>query len=201
MITDYASLKTAIAQELNRDDLTNDIPVFIQSMERQTERQLRVREMLNEYPFSLDSLTEALPADFLEVRAINVDDVRPYNLTFVSLDYFTKSVENGKPLYFTILGDSLKFNKTPDKPYSATLIYYQTIPQLSDTVTTNWLLDKHSDIYFYGALLNSAPFLKDDARINTWAQFYQNAVESLKVVDERGRTASNGLRQIVRGFA
>lgn len=201
MIIDYASLKTAIAQELNRDDLTNDIPLFIQTMERQTERQLRVREMLNEYPFVLDSLTEALPADFLEVRTINVDDSVPYNLSFVSLDYFVKSPDTGKPLQFTILGSNLKFNKIPDKAYDATLVYYQKIPPLSDSVASNWLIEKHPDIYFYGALLNSAPFLREDARIATWIQLYQNAVDSLKILDERGRTASNGLKQIVKGFA
>lgn len=201
MIIDYASLKSAIAQELNRDDLINDIPLFIQTMERQTERQLRVREMLNQYPFVLDSLTEALPDDFLEVRTINVDDATPFNMSFISLDYFTQSAQSGKPMQFTVLGNNLKFSKTPDKPYNATLVYYQNIPQLSDTVATNWLLNKHPDIYFYGALLNSAPFLKEDARINTWIQFYQNAVDSLKILDERGRTASNGLKQIVKGFA
>lgn len=201
MIVDYNSLKSGIADELNRTDLDNVIPLFIQTMERQTERQLRVREMLKQQAITINALTLPLPDDFLEVRAINVDDTRPYNMEFVSLDFFTQSTENGKPRQFTILGDTIKFHKTPDKPYSANLLYYGNIPSLSDSVPTNWLLTKHPDIYFYGSLLNSAPYLKEDARIATWAQFYQNAVDSLKILDERGRTASNGLKSMVRGFA
>lgn len=106
----------------------------------------------------------------------------------------------GRPSEYTVLGDNFMFLKAPDTSYTATLVYYAAIPRLSALVTTNWLLEKHPDIYFYGSLLNSAPYLKEDARIAVWAQLYQSAVDALITADQRSQTASNGLKAQARMF-
>ena len=46
MITDYASLQAAVADYLNREDLTTQIQTFIQLAEAKFNRELRVRDML-----------------------------------------------------------------------------------------------------------------------------------------------------------
>jgi hypothetical protein len=51
-------------------------------------------------------------------------------------------------------------------------------------------LTQAPDIYLYGALLQAAPYLQDDARINVWSQLYQSGIEQLTVADDRG--ASSG---------
>jgi hypothetical protein len=202
--TDYASLQTAIGDELNRTDLTTAIPGFISLMESQTERQLSVREMLASVQFTVDSEFEDLPDSFLETRSfyLNTTPITPLLFrTIESLEMFKRANSGvGKPTDYTVLGEQFMFVKTPDTSYTATLVYYQNIPRLTDVVTTNWLLTKHPDIYFYGSLLNSAPYLKEDARIQVWAQLYQNAVEALKVADERSQTAASGLKSQARMF-
>lgn len=47
------------------------------------------------------------------------------------------------------------------------------------TTDPNWLLTGHPDIYFYGTLVECAPYLKDDARIPVWESRLQDAVASL----------------------
>ena len=197
----YADLKAAIAQELDRTDLTAQIPGFIRLCEVQTERQLRVRQMLSSSPFTISSEFVSLPTDFLESRAFVVNGNPATRLEFVALDALDERLTSpGKPTQYSVVGSQFRFSPAPDAPYSARLTYYQAIPPLSDTQTTNWLLLKAPDILFYGALINSAPYLKDDGRVQTWAQFYQGAVDALNVEDERAQTASNALKTKARMF-
>lgn len=204
-LSTYTGLQAAIETELNRTDLTTAVPAFIALMEAQTERQLRVREMLVTNPaFVVDSELENLPADFLETRSfyLNTNPIIPLMFRSIeSLEMFKRANPGvGKPTDFTVLGSQFMFIKAPDTSYTATLVYYQKIPRLSASQASNWLLAAHPDIYFYGSLLNSAPYLKEDARIAVWAQLYQNAVEALKVADQRAQTASSGLKAQARMF-
>lgn len=42
------------------------------------------------------------------------------------------------------------------------MLYFQLIPPLSDTVLTNWVLDKHQDLYRYGCLSAAGIFLQNE---------------------------------------
>lgn len=195
----YANLKSAIADELNRSDLTVQIGGFIRLAEVQVERQLRVRQMLATSTVAVDAVTKSLPADFLEARAMVLltNPTQPVDFTPLD-DLITENPIAGRPTKFTVEGSSFRFNRTPDAAYQARLSYYQTIPRLSDANTTNWLLSKAPDVLFYGALVNSAPYLKDDARVAIWAQFFQGAIDALSVEDDRAQTASNALKAKAR---
>ena len=53
---------------------------------------------------------------------------------------------------------------------------------MSSTNTTNWLLTLAPDIYLYGALLESAPYIKEDARIQTWGLGFKTALDELNAL-------------------
>lgn len=200
----YTELKAQIADFLNRTDLDASIPAFIALCETQTERQLRVRQMMASTTISVDAELVTLPADFLETRSIvlNTNPVRLLN--FSTIDsmamYKAANPQVGRPSEFTVIGDKFQFLPAPDTAYNATLTYYQQIPRLSAAVASNWLLAKAPDIYLYGALINSAPYLKEDARIQTWATYYQGAIDALSTEDDRASTASAGLKARARMF-
>jgi hypothetical protein len=80
-----------------------------------------------------------------------------------------------------------------DSSYTAELVYYAKLSKLSDSNTTNWLLTAAPDIYLYGALMQAAPYLKDDARIGTWSQMYLTALQDLQTADDRGSTSGGAL--------
>lgn len=200
----YTALKSAIADELNRTDLDTAIPGFISLMESQTERQLRTREMLSQVNFTVDSEFENIPADFLETRRFELQSnpvqLLEYQTPDQSSTYKQYYPFGAKPMRFTVIGEQFQFLPAPNASFTAVLLYYKQIPRLSDVTPTNWLLTKHPDIYFYGSLLNTAPYLKEDARLAVWAQLYQAAVDSLNVADERAQTASHGLKIRSRSF-
>lgn len=200
----YSSLKAAIADTLNRTDLEAAIPTFIALCETQTERQLRVRQMLASTTITIDGELEPLPADFLETRSIVLNTTPVRLLNFRTIDsmaqYKAAFPAPSRPSEFTVIGNDFQFLPVPDTTYSATLTYYQSIPRLSEPLQSNWLLAKAPDIYLYGALINSAPYLKEDSRIQTWATYYQGAIDSLQVEDDRASTASNGLKATARMF-
>lgn len=201
--TTYAGLQSAIADELNRTDLTTSIPGFIALSEAQTERRLRVRDMLTRATLSIGAEFVSMPADLLETRSIRLDTSNKDKVVFLTIDEAEEAESNagvGKPAHYTVTGNEFQFIPAPDVAYSARLMYYAKIPRLSNTTTSNWLLEKHPDIYFYGALLNSAPYLKDDARITVWGEFYQAAIDDLLIADDRARSASAGLKATARAF-
>ena len=59
---------------------------------------------------------------------------------------------------------------------SVSLVYRQGIPPLTAARPVNWLLAKNPDLYLYGALLESEPFLKNDSRMVTWRALLETAV-------------------------
>ncbi len=65
------------------------------------------------------------------------------------------------------------------------MAYYKAIDSLSDDSDTNWLLTSHPDLYVYGALTHSAPYLKDDERIATWGALYKSALVGLQMESDR----------------
>jgi hypothetical protein len=67
-------------------------------------------------------------------------------------------------------------------------------------VATNWLLTSSPDIYLYGALLQAAPYLQDDARIQTWATLYERALNDLRTADDRGASSGGVLLTRAKTF-
>jgi hypothetical protein len=67
------------------------------------------------------------------------------------------------------------------------------LSKLSSSVATNWLLTSSPDIYLYGALLQAAPYLQDDARISVWSALYLAGIEQLQVADDRSTTSGGSL--------
>ena len=72
---------------------------------------------------------------------------------------------------------------TPNATYQAEILYYQLPELLDDTHQTNWLTEYAPNLLLYAALLEATPFLKNDERITTWQNFYQQAANALNTED------------------
>ena len=107
---------------------------------------------------------------------------------------------NGRPYYYAMTGAQFELYPIPDGTYASELLYFAKIPALSDSATTNWLLTNAPDAYLYGALIHSAPYLKDDARIQIWAGLYQSAIDNLNDSSNDARHSGTGLRLKIRSF-
>jgi hypothetical protein len=205
-ITSYSTLQTTVGDWLNRSDLTTVIPDFITLAEAQFNRTLRHRKMVERATATLDTEYSAMPADWLESIRYQINTNPITVMEFVSPDqaamlkgaYST----SGKPIFYSQIGQQFQVIPAPDSgsAYTGELTYYASIPALSAGNTSNWLLVDSPDIYLYGALLQSAPYLQDDQRLNIWAAIYQRLIDDLKVSDERSRMATSSLRMRARSL-
>jgi hypothetical protein len=197
-LTTYTELKTSLADWLNRSDLTTVIPDFISLAEAQIERKLRTRQMIVRATATIDTEYGAVPGDFLETKSIKLNTNPVTNLTFQTIDALdvmkaTRYLSSGKPEYFSIVGGQLRVLPVPDGSYPGELTYYAKLTKLSSTNATNWLLAQAPDVYLYGSLLQAAPYLQDDARIQVWSGLYQAGLDDLQIADDRGSTSGGAL--------
>lgn len=185
----YLELKTAIADWLNRSDLNSVIPVFITLAETEMNRRLRVSEMEAVVETTTSGPTVSLPEDFLEFRRVMViASGRKHQLRIVTADQlsdYEDALTTGVPTVGAVVGRALRLAPTPAFPCSLEMWYYRRIPALSDNTTSNWVLEKHPDLYLYGALMHSAPYLRDDERVGLWASKFQQLLDDIGMQDER----------------
>ena len=204
-LTTYTELKTSIGDWLNRSDLTAAIPDFISLAEAQVERTLRTRQMIVRANASFDAQYGAVPSDFLETKSLKLTSTNPQTpLQFLSIDALDNEAANytasGKPKFFGVVGGQFRIVPTPDSNYTTELTYYAKLTKLSSSVASNWLLSSSPDIYLYGALLQAAPYLQDDARIQTWATLYERALNDLQTADDRGASSGGALLTRAKTF-
>ena len=181
----YDALKAAIADHLDRDDLTSAIPDFIRLAESRHRRDFRIREMITREPLPVNARQIALPTGCLQPIGLRLMTNPVTVLRPVSYDRMAALYEqtSGKPKHYTISND-IEFDHVPDQTYSAEILFYKQETALSDTNATNYILDKVPDAYLYGALAASAPFLMDDTRIVTFNAFYQDALQQANRVSK-----------------
>lgn len=184
----YANLKGEIADWLNRRDLEAVIPTFINLLESQVERTLRVREMVSRATAALTEEFTELPIDFLAVQHAIINATRPQVLQWVpmqEIDRLQAETSPGLPLHYTIIGDELEVSPIPNQEYEIEIVYFRRLDRLSDAAPTNWLLQRHPDVYLYGSLMQAAPYLKNDERVGLWSSALTSILEDIRVADER----------------
>lgn len=203
-ITTYAELKTAIANWLNRDDLTSVIPDFISLAEADMDRKVRHWRMEERSTATIDARYTALPSGFMEAVRFHLDvDERPVELvTPLSLQTYRRQNADatGRPQYYSVIAGQIEVWPSPDGSYTGELYYYARTTPLSDSATTNWILTYFPDAYLYGALMHSAPYLVDDQRAATWGSLYQAAIDGINRNNEKAKFGGSGLRMQVNTY-
>lgn len=193
----YSALKTSIADTLNRSDLATVAADFITLAEAQINRRLikdgPVRQMMGRSDATISGEFVAVPSDFMGAKAVYLaPNYLP--LEFLSPEEIVQRKTlypsaSGDPRAFSVVGGELQFWPWSGGTFSAEMTYWKRIPALSDTATTNWLLAGHPDIYLYTALIQSAPYLKEDARLTTWASLAEAGAQDLIDADKVSRFA------------
>ena len=183
-LSNYSELQTSIAEFLNRDDLTAKIPDFIVLAEAQMNAELRHWRMEKRATASLDSQYTAVPVDFIQPVRFSITGSTISSLSQTDSKTITdlRTANNnpsGRPTEYTILDGSIEVYPIPDATYTLELLYYEKLDALNSGNTSNWVLTTYPNAYLYGSLLHSAPYLMEDQRINTWATFYQKAINDI----------------------
>ena len=206
-INTFTTLKTAVADFLNRDDLTSAIDNFIALSESQINRDIRHWKMESRSNGQQDPGDEysQVPADWMETIRFHITDngTSPINLisrAVMSDKRASNEDATGTPTHYTHADGQFQLYPTPSSTTNTELLYYAKTTALSVSNEDNWLLLEAPDVYLYGALLHSAPYLGEDERIAMWAQMYSAAVMRLNESSENARYSGSGLKLKIRGL-
>ena len=214
----YSELQTAVANWLDRDDLTDRITEFIAIAEARMNRTLRLAIMLNVDETTLGGAAAlvggtrdyALPSGYLQMLDFHLRTDPITTLSYITPENMNRmwaGSQVGRPEAYTIFSDNssgtpikkVKLGPSPDSAYNYSMMFYKKIDALSITNTTEQMLTNNPDAYLYGALREAEPFLMNDARIQVWEAGYQQVIADLKEQDNKDRHSGSAMRVMNTG--
>lgn len=195
-ISTYAELQAAVADWVERGDLTTRSPTFIANAEGKVNRALRERRQQSQDTASISTQLSALPSDFREVVTIQAKAAT--DSSYTKLDPMPSDVmadanndATGRPRFWGLIGDQLMLYPAPDQAYTVLLTYYNKVPALSASNTSNWLLEDAPDVYLDGAL---AGFYEWDQNWEAANRYLQKFEAGLAEVMSQRRAPAAKLR-------
>jgi len=74
-------------------------------------------------------------------------------------------------------------NKYSSKSVTLILNYYSVIEPLSEYAPTNVLIERLPQLFLYATLLETASYLREDERLETWTKYYGFMKEAVNLED------------------
>ena len=101
-------------------------------------------------------------------------------------EFWPSTTSTGTPRFYAIREDgTLLFGPTPDAIYNVKLAY-TVKPTSIVSASTSWLGTNAPDVLFFACMLEALGFMKGEQQALTlWSAKYDNAVETLRVEEER----------------
>ena len=200
----YSELQTAVANWLDRSDLTERIKEFIDLAEARINRNLRIRAMETVATGTLTAGTREynLPTGYIQAKEFHLttDPLTP--LSYVTPELMTRiwagSTQN-KPRTFTFIGDKFRLGPNPDAAYTYSMLYFKSFDELTDAAPSNWVIVNAPDLLLYACLLEAEPFLMNDERIPIWAAGSKQALDDIQLQDDKDRHSGSELRVMNTG--
>ncbi len=202
-LSTFTELKSAVADWLDRSDLTARIPDFITLAEARVSRDLRIRAMEVRSTMTTTAGKQYfnLPTNYIQMRNIQLNTNPTTALEYITpemLDRLYGSSTTGKPRAYTLIGDEIQLAPIPDSTYTLEMAFYEKFSPLGDgtggSVVSNWLTSNAPDVLLYGALLEAEPFIKNDERVGLWVNAYDSAITKIQSADSRDRHSGSAMR-------
>ena len=207
-INTYVDLQSQVSSYLARSDLTSQIPTFIQLTEAKLQRKFvgvtslsdsnLTNWMLVNNPdvYLYGALLEAQPYLMDDARIATWADIYTTVVAQVRYPSASANFTNYTGLQSAIedwldrsdLTDAIpNFIKLAE---SVLKRKFGDLTSLSVGSPTNWLLTSYPDIYLYASLLESAPYIKDDARVALWKSEYEIRISQVRKPNTTSTLAS-----------
>ena len=198
-ISTYSELNTAVANWLDRDDLTDRIPEFIALCEARCNRLLRIRAMEEKQTASTvaGQRNLALPTGFIQMRNLQINASPIVPMQYVTPEIYDRlygSASTGTPQMYTIIADEIQLGPTPASVQTIEMLFYKKFDALTALATTNWMITNAPDVYLYGCLLEAEPFIMNDPRVQLWATAFKQAITDMQEQDNKDRHSGSALR-------
>jgi hypothetical protein len=213
---DYTALTFAIIDTLDRADLTAQVPTWIELAEAgftapPEQGGIRHWRMKDRSAVDVQEQYLSLPAGYIEtIRMFNQSSGLRMELMSREAMQEAREATNdraGDPTHYRHASSSFALWPTPVALTRIELEYYRRVERLNKddygtgVASSNWISEWYPDVYLYGALVHSAPWLHDDARVGTWSGLYSQAVARLNAEGERAESSTSSPRLRNRGMA
>ena len=184
-LTTNADLQAAIADWLNRSDLSAQIPDFLTLAQLKINRRLSIVEQEILAEITPVAQATSLPADTKFV--ISVSDARGRNLEPVSMkEILSYEAVGGSVTRYSISGDKIYIAPTPAADNTEKFrILYSADRDLNNGASGPVLLQ---DIYLNAALQEAYIYLKDDGRVG----YFKGMVDE-GIANVQARRARQGI--------
>lgn len=176
------------------NEVENNLDNFIVLVEAQVNRLLKTREQsCRAYVNTVaDKEYYSLPPDWAGMRDIRISDPSPtsgsFKTTHLSLldpvlfDEKRNGPDDGG-CYYCVISNQIQIYPVQDAGLTIEMVYFQRVPSLNSTNTTNWISDDHPDIYVAGMSAEISLFAKDYPAATGWSDRMAAAVDQLDNVD------------------
>ena len=189
----YDSLTSTVLQYLERRDaaVVEAIPTFITLCEFEIAQYIKTLGQMEvvDATMNIGNPVIAKPARWRKTVSMtlsNSGSKQPVLLR--KLEYLNAYAQDvtatGTPLYYADYDfEHWIVAPTPDQAYSFEALCYTRLQPLSSAYQTNWLTQNAPNAMLFGTLKQTAPFLKNDARLALWKQMFDEALTALKTED------------------
>jgi len=189
-ISTYAELQTAVANWVNRSDLTDRIPEFIALAEAQinSDMDLRTTESDQALTAVVGVRTIALPAAYREPVGLwlAVGSESREELPYLQPQLLDVTTTNARPSFWTVDGTNIAFDCPSDAAYAVTFRMKGGVA-LSGSATTNLILTNYPHLYLFGAIKEFAVYDRDADLMQLAEGKYQAALEQARHKEGRAK--------------
>ncbi len=185
----FDNLVKEIVSWSHRGDLGTKINDFIllteNSMYSNSVEVLTVRSMETVSTTPTTGQYIALPDGFESARSVRLTDGG--ELRYQAPEQMKKHASTGRPNFFTVIGDEIQLDRTPDGEYTLEIQYYRKATPLSESNQTNDILTNHPSIYLFGALSALNAYALDTEQQAKYENMFINAIKGANKADKKGR--------------
>jgi len=190
-LNNFDNLVKSIINWSHRPDLGELIPDFIQlaenAMYANQDENLKVRSMEFISTSTTNGKYLALPDYYESARGIRLTVDGNPDLVYKTPEAMKRRPASGLPQFYTILGNQIEFDRTPDTGYTIELQYYRKALPLTESNQTNEVLTDYPDLYLSGALVELFTHSQDYQQQQIYKQRFIAAIKGANKSDKRGR--------------
>ncbi len=179
----------------------NSFDRALRKAEAHFNRELRTPDMETTLNFTATSEYETLPADLLELRFVYQDNNPDTPLRTMSPAGLLAAFNGraGVPMAYAIEGGRVRIG--PSGTTTLTMVYFARIPALTEASVSNWLLEKHPDLYVAGVMYHLARRDRDTAEMQMTLAEVEGLIQRINQAGAKARWGAGplipaGIRQV-----
>lgn len=190
IVTSYATLITAVMQEMDDTTIEDRVPGFIRRAEALFNRRLYSLDCETTATAAITAVTTTatLPTGYKGMISIRIADKPP--LPRLAPNDFQSKWHEATPAIpenWTIIGGVIHFGPAPDAAYTVNMEYFATLTPLSDANTSNWILAQHPDLYHDATMAYGYRHVRDSQAYIEALASAQSIIAEINAYDARRR--------------